>query len=86
MLGRRLARLQTKLNTEHSSESKIDWQDTLALAYAIRNSHVHGCDGAHSGVALISTKLALLDVCVFSLLQTNLTVALAVTEPGRGQR
>ena len=85
-LGKRLALLQDKIKTEHSTESKIDWHDTLALAYAIRNSHVHGCDGAHSGVTLISTKLALLDVCVFSLLQTNLTVALAMTEPGRGQR
>jgi hypothetical protein len=85
-LGRRLALLQDKINTEHSTASKIDWQDTLALAYAIRNSHVHGCDGAHSGVGLISTKLALLDVCVFSLLHTNLTVALAVTDPGKRLR
>jgi hypothetical protein len=75
-LGRRLTVLQTKVS---AGEQTFDWQNGLTLAYAIRNSHVHGCEGAHSGVRLISTKLALLDACVLTLLQTNLNVALILT-------
>jgi hypothetical protein len=78
-LSQRLALLKMKISATTAEERSIDWRDGLALAYAIRNSHVHGCDGAHSGVRLISTKLALLDACVLTLLQTNLNVALSLT-------
>jgi hypothetical protein len=78
-LGRRLTLLKTKISATNTGDDPFDWQNGLALAYAIRNSHVHGCEAAHSGVRLISTKLALLDVCVLTLLQTNLNVALSLT-------
>lgn len=75
-LEHRLHVLQTKLN---SDRCEIQWQDALALSYAIRNTHVHGCDGARSGVSMSTTKIALLGACVEALLQINLTTAVTAT-------
>jgi hypothetical protein len=75
-LQRRLHVLQAKLT---SGASGVQWQDALALSYAIRNTHVHGCDGARSGVRMSTTKIAVLEACIVALLQTNLTTAVEAT-------